>query len=121
VHLLTGIDDDERLTFVQGLAKSVNKPASQDAYVYATVAVAQIQLRLGEFEEARKQLDECEQILEGFDSVETVVHAAFYKANAEYYKVQFPRSLPLDQELTTHRPNMSLLPTTRTPSSSLPV
>jgi ATP/maltotriose-dependent transcriptional regulator MalT len=121
VHLLIGIDDDERLTFVQGLAKSVNKPASQDAYVYATVAVAQIQLRLGEFEEARKQLDECEQILEGFDSVETVVHAAFYKANAEYYKVQLPTSLPLDQELTTHRPNMSLLPTTRTLSSSLPV
>jgi hypothetical protein len=25
--------------------------------------------------------------LDGFDSVETVVHAAFYKANAEYYKV----------------------------------
>ncbi|ORY15899.1 hypothetical protein BCR34DRAFT_622695 [Clohesyomyces aquaticus] len=79
-------DDKDRLTFVSALANSVNKPASQDAYVYATVAVASIQLRLGEYDEARKKLDECEKILDGFDSVETVVHASFYRANAEYYK-----------------------------------
>ena len=70
------------------LAKSVNKPASQDAYVYATVAVASIKLRIGDYDGARKQLDECEQILEGFDSVETAVHASFYRANAEYYKAR---------------------------------
>jgi 26S proteasome regulatory subunit N9 len=39
-------------------------------------------------EEARKKLDECDKILESFDAVETVVHAAFYKANSEYYKVK---------------------------------
>jgi 26S proteasome regulatory subunit N9 len=83
---LTPADDKERLTFVNGLAKSVNKPASQDAYVYATVAAASIQLRLRDEEGAKKKLEECEQILEGFDSVETVVHASFYKASAEYYK-----------------------------------
>ncbi|KAF1838008.1 hypothetical protein BDW02DRAFT_565516 [Decorospora gaudefroyi] len=77
-------DDKERLTFVNDLAKSVNKPASQDAYVYATVAAASIQLRLRDEEGAKKKLDECEQILDGFDSVETVVHASFYRASAEY-------------------------------------
>ncbi|KAF2869024.1 hypothetical protein BDV95DRAFT_498919 [Massariosphaeria phaeospora] len=81
-------DDKERLEFVSTLAKSVNKPASQDAYVYATVAEASIQLRLADYDGARKNLDEAEQILEGFDSVETVVHASFYRASAEYYKAK---------------------------------
>lgn len=85
--VLIAADDSERLKFVEELAKRVNKPASQDAYVYATVASASIQLRLQEYEGARKKLDESEQILEGFDSVETVVHASFYRASAEYYKV----------------------------------
>ncbi|KAJ9647035.1 26S proteasome regulatory subunit [Coniosporium tulheliwenetii] len=81
-------DDQERLTFLQTLADKVNKPASQDAYVYATVAVAEIQLHLQDYEGARKKLDECEGILDTFDSVETVVHASFYRVNAEYYKAK---------------------------------
>ena len=71
----------------------MNKPASQDAYVYATVNAASIQLRTGDDEGARKKLDDCEQILEGFDSVETVVHASFYKTSAEYYKVPYPHPI----------------------------
>jgi hypothetical protein len=102
--MLTIPDDKERLTFVDNLAKSVNKPASQDAYVYATVAAASIQLRLKDEEGAKKKLDECEQILDGFDSVETVVHASFYRAFAE----------------STSR-STSLPPTTRTPCYSSPV
>ncbi|KAL1602853.1 26S proteasome regulatory subunit [Paraconiothyrium brasiliense] len=81
-------DDTERFNFVSDIAKQVNKPASQDAYVYATVAAASIQLRTGDDEGARKKLDESEQILEGFDSVETAVHASFYKTSAEYYKAK---------------------------------
>ncbi|KAF2087164.1 hypothetical protein K490DRAFT_42855 [Saccharata proteae CBS 121410] len=80
--------DTERRTFLEQLAAKVNKPESQDAYVYATVAVSSIQLQLRDFEGARKNLDECERILDTFDSVETVVHAAFYRVNAEYYKSQ---------------------------------
>jgi len=76
--------------FVKALADKVNTPASQDAYVFATVEVASIQLSLDNQKDSRKNLDECEKILEGFDSVETVVHAAFYKANAAYYKVSSP-------------------------------
>lgn len=64
----------------------MNKPASQDAYVYATVAVASIQLQLNDLPASRKLLDEAETILDSFDSVETVVHAAFYRVNADYYK-----------------------------------
>ena len=91
--LLIITDDKERLKFVNDLAESVNKPASQDAYVYATVAAASIQLRLRDEEGAKKKLDECEQILDNFDSVETVVHASFYRASAEYYKVHQPHVL----------------------------
>lgn len=80
-------DDKNRLDFLTSLAKSVNKPASQDAYVFATVAVADIQLRQKDYDGARKKLDECEQILDTFDSVENSVHASFYRASAEYYKV----------------------------------
>ena len=66
----------------------MNKPASQDAYIYATVEVASIELQLGHYEGARKKLDECERILDSFNLVETVVHASFYCTNADYYKVR---------------------------------
>ena len=75
------------MDFLASLAKTVNKPASQDAYVYATVAVAEIQLKQRNLDDAKKKLDECEQILDTFDSVENSVHASFYRASAEYYKV----------------------------------
>ncbi|EKG12080.1 hypothetical protein MPH_10791 [Macrophomina phaseolina MS6] len=81
-------DDKERLAFLQSLADKVNKPASQDAYVYATVAAASVQLQLRDFPDSRKKLDESERILDSFDTVETVVHASFYRVNAEYYKSQ---------------------------------
>lgn len=69
------------------MAEKVNSPSSQDAYVYATVAVATVKLELKNLEGARKDLDKAEKILDGFDSVETIVHATFYRVNAEYYQV----------------------------------
>lgn len=80
-------DSQERLSFLEAVAKKVNNPNSQDAYVYATVAVATVKLELKDLEGARKDLDKSEKILDGFDSVETIVHAAFYRVNAEYYQV----------------------------------
>ena len=79
-------DDKDRLEFFTDLAKKVNKPASQDAYVYALVAVAEVKLRLQDFGGARKDLDTAESILDTFDSIETEVHAAFYRINASYYQ-----------------------------------
>ncbi|TQS33353.1 hypothetical protein Golomagni_06308 [Golovinomyces magnicellulatus] len=79
-------DDQERLSFLQSVAKKVDTEDSQDALVYASVAVARVKLSLNELDEARKDLDSAERILDSFDSVEVVVHAAFYDANASYYQ-----------------------------------
>src|ERR1700722_18473800 len=79
---------EERLSFLTALAKKVDNPNSQDAYVYATVAVATVKLELDDKDGARKDLDKAEKILDSFDSVETIVHAAFYRVNADYYQVR---------------------------------
>jgi len=80
-------DDQERLTFLTDLTEKVNKPASQDAYVYSLVAASEVKLRLQDAEGARKDLQKAETILDTFDSVETEVHAAFYRTNASYFQV----------------------------------
>lgn len=80
-------DSQERLSFLTSVATKVNNPNSQDAYVYATVAVATVKLELKDLDGARKDLDAAERILDNFDSVENIVFASFYKANAEYYQV----------------------------------
>ena len=72
----------------------MNNPQSQDAYVYATVALATVKLELRDSDAALKDLEKAEQILDSFDSVETVVHASFYKANADYYQVCNPNQKP---------------------------
>lgn len=84
------IDDHERLTFLTTLTEKVNKPSSQDAYVYALVAASDVKLRLSDYDGARKDLDKAESILDTFDSVETEVHATFYRINASYYQVCHP-------------------------------
>ncbi|KAG9546405.1 hypothetical protein KCU71_g22217, partial [Aureobasidium melanogenum] len=81
-------DDNERFEFLTNLASSVDKPASQDAFVYAKTAVANVELRLKKYDEARKDLDQCEQILDTFDSVESVVHASFYRVSADYHQAK---------------------------------
>lgn len=86
--LMSGPDDNERLTFLTTLTSRVDKPASQDAYVFALTQVASVRLRLEETAEARKDLDKCESILDTFDSVENVVHASFYRTSARYYQIQ---------------------------------
>ncbi|KAM7196303.1 hypothetical protein V8F33_006212 [Rhypophila sp. PSN 637] len=78
----------ERLAFMEAVAKRVDTDTSQDALVFATIAVARVKLDLGDFDGARKDLDKAERVLDSFDSVETIVHAAFYDANADYYKAK---------------------------------
>jgi len=85
------LDGQERLFFLAAAATKVNNPNSQDAYVYAIVAVATVKLQLNDQDGARKDLDKAEKILESFDSVENIVHAEFYKVNAEYYQVGYPQ------------------------------
>ncbi|KAF7846139.1 hypothetical protein BT93_L5153 [Corymbia citriodora subsp. variegata] len=81
-------DDEERLSFLSALAGRVDKPESQDAYVYSLSSVANTRLNLKQTSEARKDLDKCESILDTFDSVETEVHANFYMVSARYYQIQ---------------------------------
>jgi len=78
-------DDQERLVFLTSLSHRVNKPSSQDAYVYAMAKVAKFKLRLKDFEGSQKGLERCQKILDSFDTVEAVVNAAFYEVNADYY------------------------------------
>ena len=67
------------------MAKRVNKPEFDEAHVYATTELASVYLRLGDAAKARKLLDEAQKALDGFDFVESVVHASFYKVNADYF------------------------------------
>ncbi|KAI9844464.1 MAG: 26S proteasome regulatory subunit [Sclerophora amabilis] len=76
------------LNFTKDLAALVNKPESQDGYVFACSAASNILLELTEVEEARRLLDDSQRILDSFDSVENIVHASFYQANSEYYRVR---------------------------------
>lgn len=73
---------------MEAVAKKVDDESSQDAYVFAAVAVAKVKLELEDGDGARKDLEKAERILDQFDSVETVVHAAFYRVNADYYKAK---------------------------------
>lgn len=91
----TATDDQERLTFLTSLADKVNKPESQDAYIYALADVANVKQRLQDLNGAQKDLETCQKVLDTFDSVETVVHASFYKVNADYYHVCTPRTCHL--------------------------
>ncbi|KAL2170432.1 hypothetical protein VTG60DRAFT_4918 [Thermothelomyces hinnuleus] len=81
-------NSQERLSFMEGVVKKVDNEDSQDALVFATIAMARVKLDLNDLESARKDLDKAERILESFDSVETIVHAAFYGANADYYQAK---------------------------------
>jgi 26S proteasome regulatory subunit N9 len=73
---------------MEAVAKKVDHEDSQDALVFATIAVARVKLDLSDLDGARKDLDRAERILDKFDSVETIVHAAFYGANADYYQAK---------------------------------
>lgn len=73
---------------MEAVAKKVDHEESQDALVFATVALARVRLDLDDLDAARADLDKAERILDTFDSVETVVHAAFYGANADYYQAK---------------------------------
>ncbi|KIV96230.1 hypothetical protein PV10_00120 [Exophiala mesophila] len=81
-------DDNERSQFLKTLATRIDQPESQDAYVYAITELASVLLRLDEPTQAREQLDKAQTTLDNFDFVENVVHAAFYRVNADYFQAK---------------------------------
>ncbi|KAI9833820.1 MAG: 26S proteasome regulatory subunit [Phylliscum demangeonii] len=81
-------DDHERLTFLTAVADKVKEASEQEAYVYATAAVASIKLRLADLDGAQAGLATAEGLLDAFDTVDTVVHAAFYRVQADYHQAR---------------------------------
>lgn len=80
------------MAFLTSLVEKVNAPESRDAYVQAVMETAYIKLMLSDLEGTKSAIDECEKILDGFDSVETVIHASFYRVCADFYKVKEEKS-----------------------------
>ena len=66
----------------------MDKPDSEEAHVYTITELGSVYLRLGEKSKAREQLDKAQKTLDQFDFVENVVHAAFYRVNADYSKAE---------------------------------
>lgn len=81
-------DDEERAAFLEILQKRVNKPESEEAHTYATTELAGVYLRIDEEPKAREHLDVAQATLDKFDFVEQIVHASFYRVNAEYYQAK---------------------------------
>lgn len=78
----------EALSFLLALSQKVDKPNSRDAYVYATIEAARVKLLLGDIEGAKTSISAAGVILDAFDSVESMIHAAFYRVNADYHKAK---------------------------------
>lgn len=81
-------DHSEALAFMQSLAKQVDHDSSRDAFVFATIEAARIKLLLADLDGARELTTKAGATLDTFDSVEPIIHAAFYKVSAEYYKAK---------------------------------
>lgn len=81
-------DDKERLVFLQTLVTRVDKPSSQDAFVFAITELGRVKLSLEDLTGARADLGRAGEMLDSLDSVDNVVHASFYRVNADYYGVK---------------------------------
>jgi 26S proteasome regulatory subunit N9 len=77
----------EGLEFMESVVDKVNTPATQDAYAYAVVETASIKVGLQKYDEVRKDLDAAGKIIDNFDTIENLIHAAYYRVNAQYYSV----------------------------------
>ncbi|MBA3924557.1 MAG: PCI domain-containing protein [Nostocaceae cyanobacterium] len=64
----------------------MDTPESQNALIFALVHISLIELNEKKLVEARDKLDRAGKILDTLDAVEKHIHAAYYRANAEYYK-----------------------------------
>lgn len=86
LYLILIVDTTEALEFMTTITEKVS--SSPEAYVYASVETASLKLALGQTEIVRKDLDAASTILDTFDSIEPVIHAAYYRVNADYYSVK---------------------------------
>ncbi|KAI8368805.1 hypothetical protein EDC96DRAFT_504424 [Choanephora cucurbitarum] len=81
-------DANESVNFLNEIIAKVDTPETKDVYVLALMESAQFKLRLNQTEQVKKAIEDSEKILDGFDSVDTIIYASFYRVSAEYYKVK---------------------------------
>ncbi|CAG8543724.1 7217_t:CDS:2 [Ambispora gerdemannii] len=81
-------DYNAALAFLTSLVEKVDTPQTQDAFVHAVMETAYFKLLLRDLEGTKSAMDQCEKILDTFDSVETVIHASFYRVCADFYKAK---------------------------------
>ncbi|KAI9474215.1 MAG: PCI domain-containing protein [Benjaminiella poitrasii] len=81
-------DLQDSVNFLSDITTKVDTAETKDVYVLAVMEAAAFKLKLGQVEDVKKAIEASEKILDGFDSVETVIYASFYRVSAEYYKVK---------------------------------
>jgi len=89
--MLARTDPSEARAFLEPLIPLVDTPATQEAFVTAKMELAHFQLLLGELDATKESMDSCAKILERFDAVEPLTHAAYYRVCGDYYKVSLER------------------------------
>ncbi|KAJ1970461.1 26S proteasome regulatory subunit [Dimargaris xerosporica] len=81
-------DFRQALEFMRTIQGKVSHDDSQDAYVLAQLEAGHFELLLGNLDATLVALEASEKILDGFNSVEPVIHASFYRVAADYNKAK---------------------------------
>lgn len=76
------------IEFVQKILPDVDHPKARDAYVLCLIDIARLQLVLGEADAAKVSAAQAGKQLEEFDSVDPIIHAAYYRVLSDYHKAK---------------------------------
>ncbi|KAG8908979.1 26S proteasome regulatory subunit [Tulasnella sp. 403] len=81
-------DPNDILSFLSSLLSRVDKTVSAPAYVLALASLAHAKLVFGDISGTKKDIDECQKVLDDLDGVEPNVSAAYYGVAADFYKAK---------------------------------
>ncbi|GAA6001587.1 proteasome regulatory particle lid subunit RPN9 [Rhodotorula paludigena] len=84
----TYADGTQAVQFLGALLPQLDTPDSREAFVLVRMERGHFQLLLGETEDAKEAMDQCEKILDALDSVDLAVHASFYRVSGDYWKAK---------------------------------
>lgn len=83
-------DLKSRMNFLAQVEEAVK--GDVEAHTFLSSEIAFLKLQLDEIEEGKKLLDECQKVLDGVSSVDSIVYSSFYRAYSEYNKIKGPPS-----------------------------
>ncbi|PVV04850.1 hypothetical protein BB560_000641, partial [Smittium megazygosporum] len=66
----------------------VNTPESQDAYAFALLENGNFKLLQNDLDSTMETMKQAKQIISSLNKVDPVIHASYYRLNADYYKVK---------------------------------